>query len=80
MLDRLGAVRVGDELRLRGSVWVVDVLTRGVTRLDGLGGNLPLRHAGRELDEVVLLACAIPLRDPARWQVGRGVRGTLGAG
>lgn len=77
---RLRPVRVGDELGLGLAVGVLDLLARRVARLGGLGGRLPLRHARRELDVVVLLAVAVPLRDPARGQRRRGERGTFGGG
>jgi hypothetical protein len=80
MLDRLRTVWVRDELRLGGAVGVFDVLSGRVARLDSMGGNLPLRHACGELDKVVLLARAIPLRNPAGGQIGGSVRGAFGAG
>lgn len=85
MSDRLRAVRVRDDLRLeatdaRRAIRVVRGLRRRVARGRGLGRGLPLRDARGQLDEVVLLAGAVPLRDPASGEWWRGVRGTLGAG
>ena len=94
VLDRLGAVRVRDELRRsrrhaaggaarrRLAVWVLGGLVGGsIARLvDGLRGHLPLGDARRELHVVVLLARAVPLGDPAGGQARGRKRGTLGAG
>lgn len=79
--DRLRTVGMSDELRLGwGAVGMFDVLGRGAAREGGLGRRVPLRDAGGQLDEVILLAGAIPLRNPAGGQWRRGKRGTLGGG
>jgi hypothetical protein len=82
MLDRLGAVRVCNDLRRgRGAVRMIDDLLAGrVARVRGLSRNLPLGDTGRELHKVVFLAGAVPLRNPARGERGRRVGGALGAG
>lgn len=71
---RLAAIRVRDDLGLRGPVRVVDVGAGSHARGSGLGRDLPLRDARRELDEVVLFARAIPLGYPAggEWRGGIG--------
>ena len=77
---------MGDDLGLRLArvsglaVRVLGDLGGRVSRLDGLGGDIPLRDAGGQLDVVVLLARAIPLRDPACGEGWRGKRGTVCAG
>lgn len=43
----------------------------------GVGGGLPLRGAGGELDEVVFLAHAVPLGDPALGEGGGCEGGTF---
>lgn len=48
--------------RTRISVWCA----RG-----GLRRHLPLALPRRQLHEIVFPACGVPLRDPARWQMGR---------
>lgn len=80
VLDRLRTVGVGDELGLGRAVRVLNLLARRVARLHSMGWNVPLRHARGELDKVILLARAIPLRNPAGGEIRRGIRGTLGAG
>lgn len=83
MLHRLAPVRVCDQLgpdaRGRPAVRVIDVVRGRVAAAHGgrLGRGVPLRHAGGELDEIVLLARSVPLGYPTagerwRWE-GRAI-------
>lgn len=80
MLDSLRAIGVGDELWLgRGAVWVVSDLAWRCTTGSSMRRDIPLRYTSGELYEVVFLAGAVPLCDPARVEWWRRERGTLGA-
>lgn len=80
MLDSLRAVGVCDELMLAGRP--VRVFCAGGRRASrcGLGGRLPLRHAGGYLDIVILLAAAVPLRDPSGGELRWFERGAVVGG
>lgn len=77
MLHRLSTVRVSDELRVPvlaagNAVGMLESVGWGTaSNWRGVGGSVPLRSAGRQLDEVVLLGVGVPLGDPAGGQVGR---------
>lgn len=74
VLNGLGAIGMRDDLRLaaRRAIRVLDGVGRSAAADGcGVGRGLPLRHAGGQLDEVVLLAVGVPLRNPARGHVRR---------
>lgn len=80
--EGLAAIWMGDDLRLmaRGTVGILDIRARGIARLCGFGRGFPLGDASRQLNEVILSARAIPLRNPTRGERRRGKRGTLSRG
>lgn len=78
MSNRLRSVGVGDQLGLGDAEGVLGLLRRGASR-GSLVRGFPLGDAGRDGDEVVLLARAVPLRDPSWRQLRRLIRGAFGA-
>lgn len=88
MLNTLTPIRILNDVQLLllcagSAIRVLDPLGRSLgrgTRGRGVHGGVPLRGAGRKLHEVVLLGHAVPLRDPAFGERGRGVRGAFLAG
>lgn len=76
--NSLRTVGMGDELGLGNAERVLLLLRRGASR-GSLRRSFPLRDASRDGDEIILLARAVPLRDPSRRQLWRLERGAFGA-
>lgn len=75
----LRAIRMRDELGLARYAVRVFLGLGGGAAGRGLGRDLPLGHAGRDGDKIVLLARAVPLCNPSRRELRRLVRGAFGA-